>query len=73
MSKWFDKREFALYKGDEFVTIGTIREIAKYENTQPQSIAYLKTEAYKRKIEKRKISETAKILISVDENEEDET
>lgn len=45
--------EFALYKGDEMIMIGTIPEIAAFKGVHVDSIQYYLTDAYARKIEKR--------------------
>lgn len=64
---------FALYKGDEFIDVGTVKELAKKRNVKPESIRYLSTPAYERKIANRKNS---KALIAIkmedEEMEEDE-
>lgn len=47
-------KEYALYKGDEFITIGTIDEIAERMGVKKKTIAHYKTPTYLRKIERRK-------------------
>ena len=48
-----DKREYALYKGDNLLAIGTIPAIANKVNVQERTIYFYNTDAYKRKLEKR--------------------
>lgn len=36
-------KEYALYKGDELVTIGTVAEIARARGVKEESVLYLKT------------------------------
>lgn len=46
------KKEYALYKGDELLEIGTIEEIAKRQNVSENTIRYYKTNAHLRKCKK---------------------
>lgn len=57
------KQEYALYKGDEFIDLGTIPEIAKREGVKPKSIYYYNTPAYKKKF---KDDANRKVLIKID-------
>lgn len=41
------KKEYALYKGDSFITMGTIEEIAKKLNRSFRTIYYYTTSQYK--------------------------
>lgn len=40
---------YALYKGDEFIVDGTIKEIAKELNVKPSTIEFYKTPTYKKR------------------------
>ena len=63
---------FALYKGDEFIDIGTAKELAKKRNVKPDFIKYLSTPANKRRIANRKNNnKPSKALISVKIEDED--
>lgn len=57
------KQEYALYKGDEFIDLGTIPEIAKREGVKPKTIYYYKTSAYKKKF---KDDTNRKVLIRLE-------
>ena len=57
------KQEYALYKGDEFIDLGTIPEIAKREGVKPKTIYYYKTPAYKKKF---KDDTNRKVLIRLE-------
>lgn len=46
-------KEYALYRGDEFVLIGTIKEIAEEIGVKEKTILHYKTPTYLRKIERR--------------------
>jgi orotate phosphoribosyltransferase-like protein len=61
--------EYALYKGEEILSIGTMKEIAKELEVQYRTIKYLTTGAYKRKLAKRKNPKNYRILVEIDESE----
>lgn len=66
-----DIAEYALYKGEEILSIGTIDEIAREMNVQYRTIKYYTTGAYKRKLAKRKKPKNFKMLVLLeDEGEE---
>jgi len=46
-------KEYALYKGDDLLGIGTMRELAVMRDVTLNSIRYLKLPCYKTKQEKR--------------------
>lgn len=54
------KKEYAVYKGDTLLVIGTADECAKELNVKPETIYYYTTEAYARKLEKRKRPENCR-------------
>lgn len=56
------KQEYALYKGDEFIDLGTIEEIAKRLKVAPKTVQYFGTPAYKRK---GKDDANRKVLIKI--------
>lgn len=58
--------EFALYKGEELLAIGTTEEIAKQLNNSVSTIVYYRSKAYKRRIEKRN-TKNARLLIPIEE------
>ena len=41
--------EYALYKGDELITIGTIKEIAEEMGVQEHTIRFYQSPSYKRR------------------------
>lgn len=49
-----NEKEFAIYKGDEFLDIGTATELAKKLNTTPKYIKHLSTPANLRRFNKSK-------------------
>ncbi|WMM24083.1 hypothetical protein RBU61_14280 [Tissierella sp. MB52-C2] len=61
-------KEFALYKGEDILSIGTISDIANQLEVRKDTIAYYKTQAYRRKLDKRKKSNNPMILIEIEED-----
>ena len=62
-------KEYALYKGDELLSIGTIQEIAKEQNIKEKTVKFYKTRAYEKRIQSRK-NKNSKILIEIEREEE---
>lgn len=56
---------YALYKGEQMLSTGTIYEIAKELSVEVKTIKYYGTNAYKRKLEKRNVR-NARELIELD-------
>lgn len=46
--------EYAIYKGDKFIDIGTAKELAEKCNVKPETIAYYSSPAYLKRLEKVK-------------------
>lgn len=46
-------KEYALYKGEEILSIGTIKDIAKEMGVQEQTIIYYRTQAYQNRLKRR--------------------
>ena len=47
-------KEYAMYKGDECIAIGTIDEIAKRLNVKVKTIKFYLTPTYKKRVKKSK-------------------
>ncbi|EPZ9216517.1 hypothetical protein JVI29_002911 [Clostridium perfringens] len=58
---------YALYKGEKLLSMGTIFQIAQELNVQVRTVKYYGTDAYKRKLAKRKKSNNSKILIELED------
>lgn len=58
-------KEYALYKGDELLSIGTIQEISKEQNVKEKTVKFYKTRAYEKRIQKRK-NTSLRILIEIE-------
>lgn len=61
--------EYALYKGDDLLYIGTAREISEAHGVQLKTVYYYQTPAYKRKIAKRKNARNYITIIRLDDDE----
>lgn len=48
-------KEYALYKGDTFVMIGTANELAEYLNVKRQTVEFYKTPTYRKRTDGRGI------------------
>lgn len=62
--------EVAMYKGDVFLCMGTIKECAAERNVKPDTIRFYLTGAYHRKLAKRKRSRNPIRVIRLDDDEE---
>lgn len=63
-------REYAFYKGENLLALGTICEIAKQMGVQEQTISYYKTQAYQNRLKRRNaISGNVRILIPIDDED----
>lgn len=65
-------KEYALYKGDEFLSVGTIARIARDTGVKSGTISYYKTATYAEKLRNRKNSKSAIVLIQLDEDEDED-
>lgn len=64
------KNIYALYKGEKFITEGTKKEIAKVKGCKVNTISFLATNAYKKRMKARKYKNSKPnhlILIKIDE------
>lgn len=57
------KQEYALYKGDEFIDLGTIEELAERMGVAPNTIRYYQTTIYKKR---GKDDSNRKVLIKIE-------
>ena len=60
---------FALYRGDEFVDVGTKEELARKMGVKPSSISFMATPAYRRRNEG---NENRLMAYRLEEDEEDD-
>lgn len=59
--------DYALYKGEKILSIGTIEEIAKELGVRKETIYFYKSSAYKKRVNERKNKRNFRILIPIDE------
>lgn len=60
------EKEYALYKGEELLAIGTAKEIAKEMKVKPATIYYYGSKAYRNKLEKQgRIKNNVKIAVQL--------
>lgn len=64
-------REYALYKGEEILCIGTAKEIAERLGIKKDTVMFYGTQEYKRRVARRKESGNARILVRLDDCEEE--
>jgi len=62
--------DYALYKGDEFVCLGSLQEVASYQGVKSTTISYLASKAYMKKLEKRKNCDSALIAIRIEDDDD---
>lgn len=57
MSRWKrgDKSEYALYKGDTFIDLGTAEELAEKHNFKLRTIYYMTEPSYRKRMRKKRI------------------
>lgn len=59
------RKEYALYKGEELIIIGTIEEIAKAQGVKRKTILFYQTPAYLKRHENSHIG-NYKVLVKLD-------
>lgn len=58
------EKEYALYKGDKLLMIGTVKEIAEKRGVKPASIHFLSSPAY---LKRRQKSKNALVLVKLED------
>ncbi len=59
-------KDYAIYKGDTFLFVGTREECAKYLGVNKKTISFYSTPAYRKRIEQRKKADNALITIKLE-------
>ncbi|MBS4538197.1 hypothetical protein GOQ27_06965 [Clostridium sp. D2Q-11] len=63
-------KEYALYKGEDLLAMGTIPELAKRMGVQKDSMAYYRTKAYQNRLKRRNaMNGNVRMLVELDEEE----
>lgn len=65
---------YAVYKGDEFLDLGTAKELAERMGVTPKTIKFMTYPSYQKQIQKRKktFSKGYMIVIKIEEDLEDD-
>ena len=61
------KAEYAVYKGDKLLALGTDEQCSKLLGISPQSVRFMATGAHKRRVAKLKNPEEARIAIKLED------
>lgn len=59
-------KEFAMYKGDELLGIGTAKELAEKLNVKVETIRFYNTPTYKKRVKQGK---NRKVLVEIEDDE----
>ncbi|MGF0347628.1 hypothetical protein ACQR3P_28725 [Rhodococcus sp. IEGM1300] len=62
-------KEYAVYKGEKLLIMGTARECAKVLGVLPETVYYYTTDAYQRKLQKRGNPQNVRIAVCLDDEE----
>jgi hypothetical protein len=63
-------KEYAVYKGDEFICVGTVKECAERLGIKPDTVYYYTSPKYKKIMEKGKNPQNYIIVIKLEEDED---
>lgn len=61
------KKEYAVYKGEDLLVIGTIKECADFLGIKKKTIQHYLTPAYQRIIAKRKRARNYRTVVKLDD------
>lgn len=45
-----NEKHFALYRGDSYLCMGTLKEIAKEQGIKPESVRFFKSPSYQKRV-----------------------
>lgn len=63
-------KEYALYKGEELLSTGTIYEIAEEMNIKPETVRFYGTKTYRARLAMRKTVKDTRTLVCLDDDNE---
>ena len=63
-----EPKQYAMYKGDECLAIGTVREIAEQMGVREETIYYYLSKTYERRLDNRK-TRNPRIVIRIEDDE----
>ncbi|WP_224771191.1 hypothetical protein [Metabacillus idriensis] len=61
-------KEYAVYKGEDILCIGTIKECAEFMNVLPDTIKFYMTPSYLKRVAKRKKAKNYITVIRLDDD-----
>ena len=59
--------EFAVYRGEELLVMGTAKECAEFLNIKPKTVKYYSTPTWRKRYEGRKKPEKCLIAVKLDD------
>ena len=62
--------EYALYEGEELLSMGTAKEIAKEMGIQVSSVYFYQTPTHKKRLANSKNPDNARVLVRLDDDGE---
>lgn len=63
------KRDYALYKGEAILAVGTITEIAEQLGVPEKRVAFYLTKSYQKRLEGRKRTKSARYMVDITEED----
>ncbi|MDA2474592.1 MULTISPECIES: hypothetical protein [Bacillus cereus group] len=70
MSVITSSKEYVVYKGESLICIGTMMECAQHMGVLPETIYFYTTQAYQRRLAKRKNPRNCLTVTELEEDEE---
>jgi hypothetical protein len=64
-----NEKTYALYKGGNILSVGTIKEIANELNMSVETLMFYGTDSYKKQLALRKRSKNARLLVQLEDEE----
>lgn len=63
------KLEYAVYKGDSLICLGTINECAEYRGVLPKTVKFYLTPTYQKRLTKRKKARNYITVIKIEDED----
>lgn len=64
-------KEYAVYKGEDFLVMGTLAECAEKLGVLPATVYFYSTPTYQRRLAKRKMTGNARVTVPLDEEDDE--
>jgi hypothetical protein len=64
-------KEYAVYKGDSFLCMGTVNECAEHMGVLPETVRFYTTPTYQKRVNQRKNPKNYITVTVVEDDEED--